>query len=107
MRLLDTLTQAEPGFREFLSTSTKIDWKLEDIEVPSSGETQITWKSERGKFILVAMAVTKKAAEVRLFYEDPRGMPEQPQSGRVALDKIGDPRTTIDPLLWKFKSKLP
>lgn len=103
MPLHDTLTKAEPSFRKFLESSTKIDWKLEGIEKASSGETQITWKSDKGKFVLVVMTATEKAAEVRLFYEDPRGNPDQPKSGRVSLDKVSDPKAMIGTFLNKFK----
>lgn len=103
MPLHDTLKKAEPAFRKLLESSTKIDWKLEGVSAPSSGETEITWKSDKGKLVLVAMAVTDKAAEVRLFYEDPRGNPEQPKSGRVSLDKVDDPKAVVGMLLGKFK----
>lgn len=103
MPLHDTLTKAEPAFRRYLESSTKLDWKLQGIEKASSGETEITWKGDKGKLILVVSTATEKAAEARLFYEDPRGMPDQPKTGRVSLDKIDDPKAVLGTLLGKFK----
>lgn len=103
MPLHDTLTKAEPAFRRYLESSTKLDWKLQGIEKASSGETEITWKGDKGKLILVVSTATEKQAEARLFYEDPQGNPDQPKTGRVSLDKIDDPKAVLGTLLGKFK----
>ncbi len=103
----ESLTAAESSFRQFLHSATGHQWRLKKMdEMTEHGETLITWESDKGALTLVAMAISAKVVSIRLHYNDPAGMPEQPRDGRVPIEKIGDPKAVLGNLLAKYKGKI-
>jgi hypothetical protein len=104
--LHDTWKKAEPHFRQVLHQQSKVEWHLKEIKGPSEhGETTIVWESPgHGSVSLYGTSSGPKTHDVRLYYNDAKGMPEQPKVMRVPTEKLGDPKI-VDKLLSQLKGK--
>jgi hypothetical protein len=106
--LHDAWEKAEHAFAAAIQKMSGQPWKLKKLDGPTQyGEVTLTWESEgQGTLILYGASMSPKMVDVRLHYEDPKGMPEQPQVMRVPNEKVGDP-SIITKLLAKYKKHIP
>lgn len=104
--LHDLWKKQEPHFRQTLHQQSKHEWHLKEIKGPTEhGEVTIVWESPgQGSLALYGTSMSEKQNDVRLFYSDPEGMPEQPKVMRVPNDKLGDP-SIVGKLLAQYKGK--